>query len=149
MTRRRLQAVERRLLAFLWIVTVGVAAAGIAVLVGDLYAGDWRYGTVAQLAGVALSVSSTSFLLWTTHRVVRSTQERDDINRYNAASIIEIDRMAAIAADEIERMEARLDQQLGGRVGRGAGISGTKTDDSPGAEAPDHPAPHAHSTPSG
>jgi hypothetical protein len=104
----------------LWGCVIGTAAAAAAVLIADLVAGDWRYGTAVQLTSVALSVSCCSLVLWVTHRALKSNHERDEINIQQVANLVELDR---IAAEEIDRLEARLDRER-----RGARDSGTKAD---------------------
>jgi methyl coenzyme M reductase subunit C-like uncharacterized protein (methanogenesis marker protein 7) len=84
---RRLHAAERGTLILLWAVVVTCAAAGLAVLVADIMAGDWRYGTIAQLLGIAASVGSTSLLLATTHRLMLKEHDLDDIVMERGAGV--------------------------------------------------------------
>jgi cytochrome c biogenesis protein ResB len=120
MKRHKLHRVEWRVLMLLWGCAIGTAAAGVSVLIADLVAGDWRYGTVVQLFGIALSVSCCSLVLWVTYRALKANHERDEINIQQVAHIVELDR---IAASEIDRLEARLDRER-----RGARVSGTKAE---------------------
>lgn len=134
MKRRRLQAVEWRLLLALWLCVAGTAAAFVALLVADIQAGDWRYGSITQLWGIGLSVAACCFSLWASHRALKANWERDEINMFNVAQIVEFDRR--IAAADIDGLEARLDRERGaGSAGRLPNEPATARDAGPAGAA--------------
>jgi hypothetical protein len=83
---------ERRLLLLLWACAVGTATAGAVVLAGDIVAGDWRYGSVLQLCGIAADIVALVVLIRVIQRTAHQAHIMEEANNEMLDGIARTDR---------------------------------------------------------
>jgi hypothetical protein len=83
---------ERRLLWLLWACAAGTAAAGAVVLVGDIENGDWRFGSLVQLCGIAANVGALAVLIRVIQRTAHQARMMEEANNEMLDGIARTDR---------------------------------------------------------